>query len=91
MAHEKWMNDQVAAAVAIGINVLDAQKAARAFLALLPVGADTNTYVVPGHQLEQDITSEAIAQDAVSAFVARDDIASQWKLIVAAGENNEQA
>jgi len=83
---ERWANSQVAAAVAIGINPLDAQRAAKAFLALLPPGADPNTYIVPGHQLEQDITAPEMAQDALSAFVAREDVPSQFKLILAAGE-----
>ncbi len=86
MAHEKWLNDQVRAAVAIGINPLDAISAAKAFLALLPPGADPYTYVVPAYQLEQDITSEALRQDAMVAFVAREDVPSQFKLILAAGE-----
>lgn len=84
--HSKWLNDQVAAAVAIGINPLDAISAAKAFLALLPAGADPYTYIVPAERLEQDITSEAIQQDAMVAWVAREDVPSQWKLILAAGE-----
>lgn len=87
--HSRWMNQQIAAAVAIGINPLDAMSAAKAFLALLPAGADPNTYIVPAQALEQDITSEAIQQDALAAWVAREDIASQWKLILAAGEQSE--
>lgn len=91
MAHEKWLTQQVNAAIAIGINPLDAQRAVKAFLALLPPGADPNTYVVPGAQLEQDITSEAIRMDALAAWVGRDDVPAQYKLILSAGENNEQA
>lgn len=86
MSHEKWLTQQVNAAVGIGINPLDAQTAAKAFLALLPPGADPYTYVVPAYALEQDITSEAIRQDALVSFVAREDVSSQWKLILAAGE-----
>lgn len=89
MAHEKWLTQQVNAAVAIGINPLDAMSAAKAFLALLPPGADPNTYVAPAYALEQDITSEAIQQDALASFVAREDVPSQWKLILAAGEAND--
>lgn len=87
MAHEKWLQQQVNAAVAIGINPLDAQRAAKAFLALLPPGADPNTYVVPGAQLEQDITSEAVRMDALAAWVSRDDVPSQFKLILSAGDS----
>lgn len=83
---ERWQNEQVQAAVAIGVNPLDAQRAAKAFLALLPFGADPNTYIVPGAQLEQDITAPEITQDAVAAWVAREDVPSQFKLIVVAGE-----
>lgn len=85
--HSKFLNAQVAAAVAIGINPLDAMSAAKAFLALLPPGADPNTYIVPAYALEQDITSEAIRQDAMASFVARPDISSQFKLILAAGDS----
>lgn len=86
--HSRWMNQQIAAAVAIGINPLDAMSAAKAFLALLPAGADPNTYIVPAERLEQDITSEANQQDAMVAWVARDDIPTRYKLLLAAREQS---
>ena len=89
MAHEKFLTQQVNSAAAIGVNPLDAMSAAKAFLALLPPGADPYTYIVPAYQLEQDITSEALRQDAMVSFVAREDVPSQFKLILAAGEWGE--
>lgn len=52
---EKWADGQVRAAVARGINVLDAAKAVKDFLRLLPPGADPDTYIVPPRYLEQDL------------------------------------
>lgn len=89
MAHEKWQTQQIQAAVAIGVNPLDAAKAAKWVIDHLPPGADPNTYVIPAAQLEQDLTAPEITQDAVSAWVAREDVPSQWKLIVVAGEQSE--
>lgn len=84
--HAKWLDRQVRAAVAIGINVLDAQAAAKAFLALLPPGADPDTYIVPPHAMEQDLTSPEILADARVAWYADENIPAAFKRILDAGE-----
>lgn len=84
--HSKWTNKQIQAAIAIGVNPLDAQAAAKAFLALLPDGADPDTYIVPAAQLEQDISAPELTQDAVAAWVAREDVPTRYKLILVSGE-----
>lgn len=61
---EKWASKQIAAAVAIGVNPLDAANSTRAFLALLPAGTDPDTYVPPAYALQQDVTSPAVLADA---------------------------
>lgn len=86
--HRKWLDKQIRAAVDIGINPLDATRAAQTLLALLPVGADPDTYILPAQALEQDISDPALAQDALVAFVASEDVPSQFKLILAAGNAN---
>jgi hypothetical protein len=55
---ERWADKQVSAAIARGVNPLDAQAAVKAFLRLLPPGADPDTYVVPPYQLEQELFSQ---------------------------------
>lgn len=71
MAHEKWANAQIAIAVALGINPLDAAEAMRALLAKLPEGADPATYVFSAEQLTEDITSEGAIGDARAAWYER--------------------
>lgn len=73
MAHEKWASQQVQAAVELGVNVLDAQSAVTAFLAMLPFGAAPDTYIVPAHRLEQDLRSARVIDDARSDWYARTD------------------
>lgn len=84
--HTKWANAQVAAAIALGINPLDAANAVRAFLDMLPDGADPDTYVVPAAQLEQDITRDDIKADAVAAWIGDDAIPTRFKLLLLVGE-----
>lgn len=84
--HAKWANRQVAAAIALGVNPLDAANAASAFLALLPADADPDTYIVPAYALEQDVSDPALVQDAVNAFAGDDEVPSRFKLILLAGE-----
>jgi hypothetical protein len=55
---EKWANKQVSAAISRGVNVIDAQAAVKAFLRLLPPGADPATYVVPAYQLQQELFTQ---------------------------------
>lgn len=73
MAHEKWASKQIAAAVALGVNVLDAQAAVSAFLATLPFGADPDTYIAPSQRLEQELTSGRVLDDARADWYAKSD------------------
>lgn len=84
---ERWADGQVRAAIARGINPLDAQAAVKAFLKLLPPGADPDTYVVPPRQLEQVLGSEAVIADARSAWYAEVD--SRYARILDATEAAE--
>lgn len=68
---DKWATRQIAAAVSRGVHPLDAQKAAREFLALLPAGADPDTYIVPAYQLQQDVSSPQVADDLRAAWYER--------------------
>lgn len=65
---ERWQTKQIQAAIAFGINPIDAAKAVDEFLANVPSGADPRTYVRPAYQLEQDISSQAVEDDARAAW-----------------------
>jgi hypothetical protein len=84
---EKWADGQVRAAVARGINPLDATKAVKDFLRLLPPGADPDTYIVPPRQLEQVLADEAVIADARSAWFGEVD--SRYARILDATESDE--
>lgn len=85
---EKWKSAQIAAAVALGINPLDAASAMRSFLAMLPQGADPATYIVPSERLEQDIMSDAIVQDSRSEWYGAERIPSTYKRLLDATASN---
>lgn len=86
--HSKWATKQVNVLVGIGVNILDAQRAVSEFLALLPPGADPDTYIVPARDMEQDISDPKYVDDAAAAWVANDDIDSRFKLIILAGDES---
>lgn len=71
MAHERWASQQIAIAVALGINPLDAAEAVRALLAKLPPDADPATYVFTADQLTEDIASEVAINDSRAAWYER--------------------
>lgn len=73
MAHEKWASKQIAAAVALGINPLDAQMAVNAFLAMLPFVENPDTYIMPAYRLEQDLKSQRVIDDARADWYAKSD------------------
>jgi hypothetical protein len=66
---EKWANKQIGAAVARGINPLDAAAAVKRFLSKLPPGAD------PDHYIPND--SDRAASEAISK-AAVDDSRADW-------------
>lgn len=82
---ERFKRQQIAAAVAMGVNPLDALNAVNALLALVPMGVDPATYIVPGAQLVQDVSEPRFASDALAAWVGNDDIPARFKLLLAAG------
>jgi len=82
---EKWKSKQIAAAVACGVNALDAARAVNEFLTLLPAGADPDTYIVPARQLEQPLPSEVVLVDVRAAWYGEAD--ARWaRLLDATGE-----
>jgi hypothetical protein len=85
---ERWAGKQITAMVALGVNVLDAQKAVRAFMEVLPPGADPDTHIVPAHFMAQDITRKEYTDDAVSAWVSDERIPSRFKLLLVASAAN---
>jgi hypothetical protein len=82
---EKWADRQVRAAVARGINPLDAEKAVKDFLKLLPPGADPDTYVVPAYQLEQNLALQV--DDARASWFS--DVDPRFARILDAMESDE--
>jgi hypothetical protein len=70
---ERWKSRQIQAAIERGTNKLDAIRAMNDFLRLLPVGADPQTYIVPAHQLDQDLSSEIVRLDASAAWIEQVD------------------
>lgn len=85
MAHEKWASQQISEAVALGVNVLDAQTAVRALLATLPFGVEPDTYIVPANRLEQELTSGRVLDDARAAFYSKESVPPQFKRLLDAG------
>jgi len=79
--HSKWANRQVAAAIAIGINPLDAANAVNAFLVVLPPGADPDTYIVPVYALEQGAPSDPLA-DLRASWYGDEGIAPRYKRLL---------
>jgi hypothetical protein len=69
----RWQTRQIAAAIAIGIHPLDAQKAMDEVMATLPPGADPRTYMRSARELEQDVSSAVILADARAAWFAEAD------------------
>lgn len=84
MAHEKWASRQIAAAIDAGVNPIDATRAVKEFLALLPPGADPDTYIVPARALEQPLPSERVLDDLRSSWIERVD--ARWALLLDSGE-----
>lgn len=68
---ERWKTKQINAAIAIGINPLDAANAVKRFLDKLPYGADPNTYIPPAYTLEQDLTSAEVKNDLRAEWYER--------------------
>lgn len=81
---ERWANKQTEALINIGTNAIDAHRVVREFLAMLPAGADPDTWIPSAYQLEQDVSDKKYADDAIAAWIARDDVANRDKLIIVA-------
>jgi hypothetical protein len=60
---DKWASKQIDAAVARGVNPIDAAAAVKRFLAKLPPGADPDHYV-PHDGGEADVTRKEAIDDA---------------------------
>ena len=84
--HSKWANQQVQAAIEIGINPIDIAKAVKWVLDHLPPGADPATYVFTADELMEDITRPEIIADARNAWYGNEDVPSAYKRLLDAGE-----
>ena len=84
---EKWKNRQIQAAIERGVYPIDAARAMDDFIAALPQGADPATYILPGYALEQNLTSDAIIQDARNAWYG--DVDPRYARLLDAGLEDE--
>lgn len=82
----KWQQAQVRAAVARGVNPIDATAAAKAFVAALPPGADPETYVLPDWMLTQDLTQSEYQVDA-NAFWYSNEAGGRYAALLDAETN----
>ena len=82
--HSKWANRQIAVAVALGVNPLDAARSVNEFLTLLPAGADPDTYIVPARALDQPLASERVLDDLRADWYGKVD--GRWARLLDAGE-----
>lgn len=87
--HTRWANQQVNAAIGIGINPIDAQRAVQWVLDNLPPGADPATYTFPADAMEQDISDPRFRDDARVAWYGNEDIPAAYKRLLDAGEQSE--
>lgn len=67
---DKWSSKQISAAVARGVNPIDAAGAVKRFLAKLPPGADPDHFV-PYDSDEADVSSKAVIDDARSDWYGK--------------------
>lgn len=66
---ERWKSKQIDAAIAIGVNPLDAIASVNRFVAAVPPGADPRTYIRPAYELDQNLSAPDILADAKAAWV----------------------
>lgn len=81
---DKWASQQIAKAVELGVNPIDAANAMRDYLAKLPPGAELGSLLTVD-MLEQDITSEAIEADARAVWYGSEDVPATYKRLLDAG------
>lgn len=79
---EKWSNAQIHAAVARGVNPIDAANAVKRFLAKLPQGADPNTYVPNDNLLSMDLVSGTVLDDVRSAWYGDEKVPAKYKRLL---------
>lgn len=79
---ERWKTAQIQAAIARGVNPLDAANAMRDFLASVPAGIDPRGYVRPASSLEQDLTSRAVGNDLRAAWYGDEDVPARFKRLL---------
>jgi hypothetical protein len=81
---ERWKTEQIGAAVARGINPIDAAKSMADFLFSVPSNTDPIGYVRPVVTLIQDVSSQALRDDANGDWYAR--VASRFARLLDARE-----
>lgn len=80
--YSKWANRQIAVAIELGVNPLDATRAVNEFLAMLPPGADPDTYIVPARALEQPLPTEQILADLRADWYGDEAIPARFKRLL---------
>lgn len=79
---DRWASRQINAAIRYGVHPLDAARAVREFLRLLPLGADPDTYIVPAARLEQDLTSAEVLADVRAAWYGSENVEPKYKRLL---------
>lgn len=84
----RWAEEQIAALVGAGIDLLDAQRTVERVLARLPVGEDPRTYIPPTGTGPVEIT-QADVDDARADWYASDAVEPKYKRLLDAREEGE--
>lgn len=67
----KWQQAQIRAAVARGINPIDAIAAVKVAAAAMPAGSDPDAYIMPAWMLAQDLARAEYQVDANAAWYSQ--------------------
>lgn len=79
---ERWKTKQINAAIARGVNPIDAISAMKDFLASVPLGVSPIGYIRPASSLEQDLTSKAVADDLRGTWYGDEDVPTRFKRLL---------
>lgn len=89
--HQAWADAQRDALLELGYDIADVQARIQWVLDNLPPGADPATHVFQAHELWQELSAPAQVQDSRVAWIANDEIAPRWKLLLDARAESEDA
>lgn len=79
---ERWKTKQINAAIARGVNPIDAIGAMKDFLASVPPGVSPIGYIRSASSLEQDLTSKAVADDLRGAWHGDENVPPRFKRLL---------